>query len=717
MKKILSLAVLGLLVCAGMYGDSDDKYIYTWDTDIYFGHVIYPEAKHDGKDAVVMREGQVAPEVADMNLPIAPGDTIRTSDRRCEIQFDTGTVIRLDRNTELKIETILARSLSSRNLLTNLLLSRGQLYVMYKRYIRKEIFQIITPNTAVKLDHHSVALIDSQNGEGTDIHMSQGKGYALFGPDENSVKKKAVRKSQQIMVTPDHRAIETDYKDIEDFEAWNEKLNREFTEFHEGEAVLPLPIQKLSKGIFYFAQKYSQRYGEWLWDRFLGYVWRPFLDNRSYPDGDWMPYYQGRWTSVQGQLFWVPSEPWGWIPYHLGIWMWNKKWGWVWIPGSVFSPAWVDWSFQQGYFCWRPWSVTDWYCYAVYRDGYFPYFAHLIHPDDDAFYIPGDRAESPGLPGSGATKAHQVITKEQLKKKTPPPPMPKELKGIYKRVILAMENGEGEILDALKMTPDHMLAVSQEGLNAGKIDQKVVKLTNLSQERLRELLPRVTEQDPQLQAVQTYNRNEKKALLREKVTGLIKDLKSLKSLEMQEFQMSNGVVGKRTVDNREKDSKEVVIPSVALPPGTSLQREADSFEGVVSSQDNRTRPFSGLDPDKLRVRRSSVRFRDWNPDIGEARRAGVTIRYSSRSNEVRCPELGISSRQVISGSSGNDGRPVHTTLRGSFSSVGRGGGISAGSVSSGSVQGKVSSKASSSSAEKGNNTSSTSKGGVVKKKD
>jgi hypothetical protein len=42
----------------------------------------------------------------------------------------------------------------------------------------------------------------------------------------------------------------------------------------------------------------------------------------------------------------------------------------------------------------------------------------------------------------------------------------------------------------------------------------------------------------------------------------------------------------------------------------------------------------------------SFRFRDWNPDIRTAIRFGVDIFYSSRTNEVACPQLGLSSRHI-----------------------------------------------------------------------
>jgi hypothetical protein len=74
-----------------------------------------------------------------------------------------------------------------------------------------------------------------------------------------------------------------------------------------------------------------------------------------------MPYVYGRWTSLNNQLYWVPEEPWGWVPYHLGIWTWDQKKGWFWIPGSFFSPAWVSWFAMDDFFGWRPWSLFDWY--------------------------------------------------------------------------------------------------------------------------------------------------------------------------------------------------------------------------------------------------------------------------------------------------------------------------------------------------------------------
>jgi hypothetical protein len=638
MKKAIGLLAVSLLFWSGAWADSHYQYIY-WDTEIYFGHVIYPEARHDGKDAVVLREGQARPEVADLNLPIAPGDLIQTTDRRCEIQFDTGTIIRLDRDTEVKIETILAQSLSSNKRLTNFILSKGQIYVMYKRYIRKEIFQVITPNAAVKMNHESVAMITAKPDRSTDVHVNAGKVFALFGPDEDHTKKEKIKKGQTMTVTADHRILAAPYIEIEDFEAWNEKVNREFLELHEGKAVIPLPIQKMPLAIFHFAQKFSNIHGEWLWDSFYGYVWRPFLNNQRYPWGSWKPYYSGRWTSVDNQLFWVPTEPWGWVPYHLGIWMWDAQKGWLWLPGSLFAPAWVDWAFYFGRFSWRPWMFEDWlwYSHSGYDGSYFPFYAFLND------WQMGD-ASGQDEQDSGALR---VIRKDQLsRKQTSTYPLPKELKKSYQKMVDALERGDERILSQLKKVPEHVLLVNIEDLNGSRIHEKAIRFADLSTEEQRAFMAQRSVKKSDRIAVETFTRNERVASLRDKFHGLVK------IVEGQE---------RKTIQFPETESDS------SLPRTMEPTKAASPQKITVRPPSIRSMAFE--------PRRASLRFRDWNPDIKVAREVGISIRYSSRSNEIRCPELNMTSRQVT-GSRGYSGPRVRLTSRGSVATSGSSGAVS-----------------------------------------
>jgi hypothetical protein len=653
MKKATVLIIMSMILTGGMWADSHYQYIY-WDTEVYFGHVIYPEARYDGKDAVVLREGQARPEVADVNLPIAPGDLIQTTERRCEIQFDTGTVIRLDRNTVLKIETILAQSLSSKNKLTNFILSKGQVYVMYKRYIRKEIFQILTPNAAVKMDHESVAMIKAKPDRSTDIHVNAGKVYALFGPHEEQVMKEKIKKGQTITVTADHRSLAAPFVEIADFEAWNEELNREFLELHEGKAVIPLPIQKMPLAVFHFAQKFSNIHGEWLWDSYFGYVWRPFLNDQRYPWGDWKPYYSGRWTSVDNQLFWVPTETWGWVPYHLGIWTWDAKKGWLWIPGSFFAPAWVDWAFYFGRFGWRPWMFEDWlwYSYSGFDGSYMPFYASLDYRQTD------DASDQKGED----RKVHRVIRKEQLsRKESSPYPIPKEWKKSYKKMVAALEKGDEKILARLQKIPEHVSLVNKEELNTSRVHEKAFSLADLSTNEQRTFINQRTDQNSYRLAVDTYTRNERVASLRDKFIGLI----------------------------RVREDHELIAtpdPNIELNPTPPGQTESTKYS---ASQRVNSRSL-GIRSMAFEPKTSAGRFRDWNPDISVARKAGISIKYSSRSNEVKCPELNMTSRHVT-GSRGYSGPRIRLTSSGSVVTS-----VSSSSMSSTQSSGESSSGASTS---------------------
>ena len=141
---------------------------------------------------------------------MGPGDSVRTSsERRCEIQFDTGTILRLDYDTEVQIETILAPSLTSRKQISNIVLKHGQAYVMYKRYNRPEVFQVFTPNASVKLDHNSVSSIKVEDGL-SQVWVDQGKVNHPLWPGYQTHAYHKLKKSHTVSIAPDHQLLQLD---------------------------------------------------------------------------------------------------------------------------------------------------------------------------------------------------------------------------------------------------------------------------------------------------------------------------------------------------------------------------------------------------------------------------------------------------------------------------------------------------------------------------
>ncbi len=90
-------------------------------------------------------------------------------------------------------------------------------------------------------------------------------------------------------------------------------------------------------------------YGQWIYDPEFGNVWVP---NEG---GDFRPYgSRGRWVMTEYGNTWVSDDPWGWAVYHYGRWTFNPYYGWVWLPGYEWAPAWVSWRFGGGYAGWAP---------------------------------------------------------------------------------------------------------------------------------------------------------------------------------------------------------------------------------------------------------------------------------------------------------------------------------------------------------------------------
>ena len=122
-------------------------------------------------------------------------------------------------------------------------------------------------------------------------------------------------------------------------------------------------------------------YGDWHDVPDYGVVWRP-----TYSSG-WQPYADGYWAWTSYGWTWVSHEPWAWT-LHYGRWVVLPLHGWVWVPGTVWGPAWVDWYWGDGYVGWAPLSpfgqvtVINHFTFVHERDFCAPSVRrHVVHHD------------------------------------------------------------------------------------------------------------------------------------------------------------------------------------------------------------------------------------------------------------------------------------------------------------------------------------------------
>ena len=89
--------------------------------------------------------------------------------------------------------------------------------------------------------------------------------------------------------------------------------------------------------------------GTWIQTDKYGYVFQP-KEN----DPNWRPYTYGHWVNTDAGMTWESDEPFGWATYHYGRWTNLDGYGWVWVPGYTWAPAWVSWRDGDDDVGWAP---------------------------------------------------------------------------------------------------------------------------------------------------------------------------------------------------------------------------------------------------------------------------------------------------------------------------------------------------------------------------
>lgn len=92
-------------------------------------------------------------------------------------------------------------------------------------------------------------------------------------------------------------------------------------------------------------------YGKWIELEPGFVVWQPLAMKRS-----WSPYSDGRWVWTRHGWYWDSYEPFGHVVYHYGRWHFDEYYGWIWVPGNEWAPAWVEWRYDDDYIGWAPLS-------------------------------------------------------------------------------------------------------------------------------------------------------------------------------------------------------------------------------------------------------------------------------------------------------------------------------------------------------------------------
>src|SRR5690606_11237572 len=99
-------------------------------------------------------------------------------------------------------------------------------------------------------------------------------------------------------------------------------------------------------------------HGRWVDDPRYGTLWVP---HAHVVGPHFSPYVShGRWAVDEtGQWVWLSDFSFGRVVFHYGRWIQVSPWGWAWVPGTRYAPAWVVWRVPRGttttaYVGWAP---------------------------------------------------------------------------------------------------------------------------------------------------------------------------------------------------------------------------------------------------------------------------------------------------------------------------------------------------------------------------
>ena len=302
----------------------------------------------------IIRQAEDGKDVdARVNMPVFPGDEVTTGRRgRVEIRMADGNIIALDRSTSVLFKSILD-SYDGDSEQTIVELRSGHVIIQRDEDTR-ELLRLDTPNASYAASEAAIYAVEA-DGKNRD-HVTVFDGAMEVRTPSRTTR---VREGEEAHVDDEGMYdLAGSHNDADEFERWFlQRSSRSNT----------APGRYLDRSLAYSEAGLGSS-GSWFFAaNFGGWCWRPHVT------AGWRPYNNGFWRhSPGGVLVWVSYDPWGWVPYHYGRWTYEAAYGWVWLPGAAYAPAWVYWMYSPTVIGWAPMGWYD--CYRPYYDwAYRPY--------------------------------------------------------------------------------------------------------------------------------------------------------------------------------------------------------------------------------------------------------------------------------------------------------------------------------------------------------
>lgn len=254
------------------------------------------------------------------NVPIVQGNKLQTSDGFAEVELEDGSTLRLAPQTEIEFTRLNA----TEGMVT---VARGTLYV--------SVAEAHTSPLEVGFEEQTL-LPQAGSHLRADVQPNMETKVVVF---EGTVKSSGT--AGTVWVTEGKTLVYTarapgvaglggtrvvGHAEKGPYDAWDKDEIKYAQKYDAGASG-----QGMTAGYGYADLNY---YGEFFDDPACGgWMWRPYL-----VDAMWDPYSSGlwMWSPTVADYTWVSLYPWGWLPFHSGMWQACGVGGWAWRPGAAF---------------------------------------------------------------------------------------------------------------------------------------------------------------------------------------------------------------------------------------------------------------------------------------------------------------------------------------------------------------------------------------------
>ena len=281
--------------------------------------------------ATFERDGQSQP--AEVNVPLLPGDRLRTTTGRVEVVFPDGAVLDIDEYSVIDLQS-----------LTRLRLMHGRARLAVPGAERPDMatrYQIDTPAASAHTDgpgEYRVTVVADASGTATQLATLSGSAALLTERGTMPVQAGELSMARGGEAPSMPQPFNSARYDA--FDRWSAAQQDARTTDAGSDQYLPPDLQMYGATL--------EQNGSWEYDEPYGYVWYPRVS------ATWRPYYYGRWSAMRNYGWtWIGADRWSWPTHHYGRWGMRHN-AWFWIPGRTWGPAWVSWAAAPGYVSWCP---------------------------------------------------------------------------------------------------------------------------------------------------------------------------------------------------------------------------------------------------------------------------------------------------------------------------------------------------------------------------